>query len=127
MNPLASKVQVYCEVNNCKGKVSPVIKLNKIIIFHELKKIRRATSKVPVPCMWPAGHRLPASDLWCCYRMEAIAYMLMELSVDAADEDECISRRHDCPAESTCQNDVGSYSCQCGAGFFGNDKFCQGL
>lgn len=76
--------------------------------------------------MRTAGHRLPAPTFGAATEWKQL-HMLMELSVDAADEDECVSRRHDCPAESTCQNDVGSYSCQCGAGFFGNDKFCLGL
>ncbi|CAL1532131.1 unnamed protein product, partial [Lymnaea stagnalis] len=35
----------------------------------------------------------------------------------AKDADECVTDRHDCPANSRCINTVGGYSCQCNADF----------
>ena len=44
------------------------------------------------------------------------------------DKNECISGLHDCPVNSTCNNTVGSFDCECNDGFFddGNGR-CTGI
>ncbi len=44
----------------------------------------------------------------------------------SADVDECATRQHKCPSEARCMNDIGSYSCQCGYGYYGEDRMCKG-
>ncbi|XP_065197703.1 uncharacterized protein LOC135829226, partial [Sycon ciliatum] len=41
------------------------------------------------------------------------------------DTDECQLRSHDCDANAACSNTVGSYICQCSAGFSGNGTICN--
>ena len=43
-----------------------------------------------------------------------------------SDVDECTSGTHDCHANATCTNTVGSFSCQCNASahYYGNGKTC---
>ena len=40
--------------------------------------------------------------------------------------DECAQSLHDCDTNATCINSVGSYSCQCNAGFQGDGRSCIG-
>ena len=43
------------------------------------------------------------------------------------DVDECENGTNDCDAEfGTCENTVGSYTCQCEPGFTGDGKSCSG-
>ncbi|XP_065178731.1 uncharacterized protein LOC135809326 [Sycon ciliatum] len=42
------------------------------------------------------------------------------------DIDECASSAHNCDSSATCTNTVGSFTCACNAGFYGNGTSCQG-
>ena len=43
-----------------------------------------------------------------------------------SDIDECASSAHNCDSSATCTNTVGSFTCACNAGFYGNGTSCQG-
>jgi len=43
-----------------------------------------------------------------------------------ADIDECAVRNGNCPAESTCVNNVGSYVCVCDSGYRREGARCVG-
>lgn len=42
------------------------------------------------------------------------------------DEDECALGRDRCDANANCLNNIGSYGCQCLAGYTGNGITCRG-
>ena len=43
------------------------------------------------------------------------------------DVDECKANQHDCQAPATCQNTIGSFTCQCPAGYKTDTRTsCQG-
>ena len=43
------------------------------------------------------------------------------------DVDECVSGKHDCPAEHECVNTLGSYQCShCRPGYIDDGETCQG-
>ena len=44
-----------------------------------------------------------------------------------SDIDECATSEHKCPSEARCMNDIGSYSCQCGYGYYGEERECKGM
>ena len=41
-----------------------------------------------------------------------------------SDIDECETGQHACPSTATCTNEVGSYQCQCGYGYYGDRGTC---
>ena len=47
---------------------------------------------------------------------------------DFIDFDECAEGTHNCPGNSTCNNTVGSFKCDCNPGFNYSDttNMCQG-
>ena len=40
--------------------------------------------------------------------------------------DECSLVAHGCGENAKCVNDIGSYNCDCKAGFFGDGEICEG-
>jgi hypothetical protein len=42
------------------------------------------------------------------------------------DVNECLFHTSNCSANGTCVNTVGSYTCSCPAGFYGNGLICLG-
>ena len=44
-----------------------------------------------------------------------------------SDIDECVTRTHDCIKEASCSNNIGSFSCSCNLGYFGNGTTCEGM
>lgn len=42
------------------------------------------------------------------------------------DVNECTGGSYSCPANTHCVNTVGSYTCECNAGYFKNGGSCQG-
>ena len=42
------------------------------------------------------------------------------------DIDECLSSKHSCEGNTTCNNTIGSYSCRCKKGYLGNKTNCAG-
>ena len=47
-------------------------------------------------------------------------------NVNFADLDECLANTHDCDVNADCVNAVGSYSCNCRAGYTGDGQTCNG-
>ena len=43
------------------------------------------------------------------------------------DADECTNGNHDCAANATCTNTVGSFYCTCQSGFSGDGNTCTGI
>ena len=43
-----------------------------------------------------------------------------------ADLEECSTNTHNCDVNADCMNTVGSYSCNCRAGYTGNGQACNG-
>ena len=44
------------------------------------------------------------------------------------DEDECALETHNkCHFDATCNNTIGSYTCNCNEGFTGNGTICKGM
>ena len=42
------------------------------------------------------------------------------------DVNECATSLYNCSGNSTCNNTLGSYTCECNDGFFGNGSVCKG-
>ncbi|XP_074657570.1 uncharacterized protein LOC141910730 [Tubulanus polymorphus] len=42
-----------------------------------------------------------------------------------SDKDECLLGVHECHGRASCENTIGSYTCQCKSGYFGNGYNCQ--
>ena len=42
------------------------------------------------------------------------------------DIDECLSGKHSCEGNTTCNNTIGSYCCRCKKGYQGNNTNCTG-
>ena len=40
--------------------------------------------------------------------------------------DECALKTHNCHADATCKDNIGSFTCTCKNGFSGNGTSCQG-
>mgnify|MGYP001802749892 FL=1 len=43
------------------------------------------------------------------------------------DVDECTQATDDCHLNATCDNTIGSYSCECATGLTGNGIVCDGM
>lgn len=43
------------------------------------------------------------------------------------DIDECIIKSDNCHDNATCNDTIGSFTCECQAGFSGNGTYCQGM
>ena len=46
--------------------------------------------------------------------------------LDIIDIDECSTRSHNCSINRVCANTNGSFLCQCGNGYSGNETACYG-
>ena len=44
-----------------------------------------------------------------------------------SDEDECAGNSHDCHADANCLNTIGSFSCACKDGHYGDGRVCSGI
>ena len=53
-------------------------------------------------------------------------FLLFLFSCLLSDIDECHTGSHDCDANATCNNTIGSFDCSCLDGFSGNGKKCTG-
>ena len=44
-----------------------------------------------------------------------------------SDSDECVTQTYECHRNAGCSNNIGSYSCKCNIGYYGNGpKKCEG-
>ena len=43
------------------------------------------------------------------------------------DINECTNKTHDCDADARCNNTIGSYTCHCNEGYYGNGTNCNGI
>ena len=48
-------------------------------------------------------------------------------SVLIVDIDECAVDTHNCHADATCKNTIGSFTCTCNVGYTGNGVSCTGM
>ncbi len=44
----------------------------------------------------------------------------------STDIDECTTNNDNCDQDATCTNTIGSFTCTCNTGFFGDDVTCTG-
>ena len=49
------------------------------------------------------------------------------LQYTITDVDECTQATDDCHLNATCDNTIGSYTCECVAGLTGNGMACDGM
>ena len=49
------------------------------------------------------------------------------LQYTITDVDECTQATDDCHLNATCDNTIGSYSCECATGLTGNGIVCDGM
>lgn len=61
------------------------------------------------------------TDLYLALIFVGFSYYLLYVDLD-----ECTVGTHDCGENSNCINDIGSYYCDCKAGFFGDGEICEG-
>lgn len=61
------------------------------------------------------------TDLYLALIFVGFSYYLLYVDLD-----ECTVDTHDCGENSNCINDIGSYYCDCKAGFFGDGEICEG-
>ena len=43
------------------------------------------------------------------------------------DVDECIANDYPCDPNASCENNIGSYTCECNDAYVGNGHECKGL
>ena len=53
--------------------------------------------------------------------------MKIQILHSCTDIDECAERLDDCHPNATCSNIIGSYQCDCDAGFEGDGLNCSGM
>ena len=53
-------------------------------------------------------------------------YLIVFQNLNFADLEECSTNTHDCDVNADCVNTVGSYSCNCRAGYTGDGQTCNG-
>ena len=51
----------------------------------------------------------------------------MQCTITYTDIDECVQGTHDCDANATCTNELGSHNCTCNFRFTGNGYNCEGM
>ena len=70
-------------------------------------------------------------DIKCKYHQKKFTYVLYNL-ISSSDVDECsltlgADGAHNCHADATCANTVGSFTCTCNTGFSGDGTICGGM
>ena len=82
----------------------------------------------------PAGFQIFSIDLFVSLSQQniiTILYCLVQwkwksLFFESTDIDECAQDQDDCHSNGVCMNTIGSYTCQCNAGFQGDGRSCTG-
>ena len=99
----------------------------KLYIFNSKKGLKQSSHTYSVYCNFCLGYVISFSNQANAIKKRSEQQLIFFFfNIIFADLEECTTNTHNCDVNADCVNTVGSYSCNCRAGYTGDGQTCNG-